>query len=401
MNEIQSETEIKRGYLYLSYYNKLAEIKEKFPQAYICAVATSIPKGCDAYIDEHMKALAPSSIFRKYKEGELLREEFSKQFRKEITNKKEALIKLKEVKTRIANGQNVFFICYEKETTTCHRNDLAIMLYGKDKYLDNVRIYPKETEIYDYINLNNVEQFLSLTKQYYNEGKAQSLSQEDLTKIDTILDFITNYRKLNKPMNVEFNSISEFVSLHVLNRLWLSEMKEIALTIYMKDKEKLKQQANVLSQAFHSEENIKQQLEKIKKKNSKTNTSITGIDYIDQAVTFNKKIKNIQLDEEDLEIINEIENKENEKIDVERYLFMKRLGKKCEEYIKKHKEITIETRPVPIDNDVLLAIFLKEDLMWLKDIILGLLEKVSDYWVTKMRVLPEELLNKKESKEKE
>lgn len=399
MNVMQSETETKRGYLYLSYYNKIAEIKEKFPQAYVCAVATSIPKGCDTYIDEHMKALAPSDIFRKYKAGELSREEFSKQFRKEITSKKEALLKLKEVKTRIANGQNVFFICYEKETTTCHRNDLAIMLYGKDKYLDNVRIYPKETEIYDYINLNNVEQFLSLTKQYYNEGKAPSISQEDLTKIDTILDFITDYRKLNKPMNVEFNSISEFVSLHVLNRLWLSEVKEIALTIYMKDKEELRRQANILNQAFHSEENLKKQLEKIQKKKSKTNTSNTGIDYIDQAVTFNKKIKNLELNIEDLHIIEEIENKTGETIDRERYLFMKRLGKKYEEYVKKHKEIIIETQPIPVENDILLLVFIDEDLMWMKDIILGVLEKINDYWIEKINIMSKDVLNKGNMKE--
>lgn len=80
---------------------------------------------CDRLGLRHIQLLSPSEgILKSYKNNEITFDQFTEKFLHEINNNSKAGLELYNIQDKLDKGENVCFICYEKDPEICHRTIL-------------------------------------------------------------------------------------------------------------------------------------------------------------------------------------------------------------------------------------------------------------------------------------
>lgn len=112
--------------LYTTYLSKMKQIPEGIKKVLIVRLlppSLSLDKQVDIY---HEISLSPSKAllfdYKKNQDWDL----YVKRFTKEVNTRDDMKITLNEYLAKLKKGEDICFICYEKDYKSCHRYLLAL-----------------------------------------------------------------------------------------------------------------------------------------------------------------------------------------------------------------------------------------------------------------------------------
>lgn len=111
--------------LYTTY---LSNFKKVAPRDCVGILITrKIPKGGTDF--NVLQELSPSEeLLNMYKCGYISWSSFRKSFIKQITNNEKAMEKIENLRYLVESGVNIALICYEKDSSECHRSIVAELI---------------------------------------------------------------------------------------------------------------------------------------------------------------------------------------------------------------------------------------------------------------------------------